>query len=337
MDGRGLHWLMAEPNVGDISVVLGDPKSETRRLIRGAMTASGYRDIRECPDMKKLENNLASSVPPDLVITDTKMPGGDIFSVISKLRRGEIGENPFVPVIMLTWNANADIIRKAAGCGVDDILAAPISPSDLFGRIKTLVARRKPFVVTSDYIGPDRRRDAVRGGPDSIPLIDVPNTLRSKAKGEPISAADLKAAVGQVMTEINDQRLVRHSYQINFLVGMILPAYQEGKVPPEIRVHVTRLSDVAAEVEGRLAGSRFEHVGELSRTMSSVAQSIRGNWREPNRKDVELLKPLSQSILAGFNPDKDSSDMADEINSMVSKFSGKVNEEARREIEDAAK
>ena len=156
MDGGGLHWPMAEPNAGDISVVLGDPKSETRRLIRGAMTASGYRDIRECPDMKKLENNLASSVPPDLVITDTKMPGGDIFSVISKLRRGEIGENPFVPVIMLTWNANADIIRKAAGCGVDDILAAPISPSDLFGRIKALVPWRKPFVVTSDYIGPDR-------------------------------------------------------------------------------------------------------------------------------------------------------------------------------------
>ena len=71
--------------------------------------------------------------------------------------------------------------------------------------------------------------------------------------------------------------------------------------------------------------------------MSRVAQSIRENWREPNRKDVELLKPLSQSILAGFNPDKDSSDMAGEINSMVSKFSGKVNEEARREIEDAAK
>ena len=196
---------------------------------------------------------------------------------------------------------------------------------------------RKPFVVTSDYIGPDRHRDAVRGGPDSIPLIDVPNTLRSKAKGEPFSVADLKAAVGQVMTEINDQRLVRHSYQINFLVGMILPAYQEGKVPPEIRVNVNRWSDVAAEVEGRLAGSRFEHVGELSRTMSGVAQSIRVNWREPNRKDVELLKPLSQAILAGFNPDRDSSDMAGEINSMVSNFSGKVNEEARREIEDAAK
>ena len=71
--------------------------------------------------------------------------------------------------------------------------------------------------------------------------------------------------------------------------------------------------------------------------MSGVAQSIRGNWRELNRKDVELLKLLSQAILAGFNTDRVSPDMASEIISMVSKFSGKVNEEARRQIEDAAK
>ena len=137
------------------------------------------------------------------------------------------------------------------------------------------------------------------------------------------------------MTEINDQRLVRHSYQINFLIGMILPAYQEGNLTPEIRIHVTRLSEVSEEVEERLVGSRFEHVGELCQTLSGVAKSIRGNWREPDKKDVELLKPLSQAILAGFNPDKDSTSMASEITNMVSKFSGKANEEARRQIEEA--
>ena len=68
-----------------------------------------------------------------------------------------------------------------------------------------------------------------------------------------------------------------------------------------------------------------------------MADSIRSNWRQPNRKDVELLKPLSQAILAGFNPDKDSTDMASEITNMVSKFSGKVNDAARRQIEEAGK
>lgn len=328
---------MAEGNLSDIVVVLADPKSETRRLLRGAMTGSGYRDVRDCPDLKALETLIQAAVPPDLVITDTKMPGGDIFDLVSRMRRGELGDNPFVPVIMLTWDANADLIRRAAGCGVDDILAAPISPADLFNRIRTLVNNRKPFVVTSDYIGPDRRRDPKRDDGAGIPLIDVPNTLRSKVKGERISVADLKIAVGAVMSEINDQRLVRHSYQINFLIGLILPAYKNGaKVTPEIRVHVQRLSEVAEEVAGRLTGSRFEHVGHLCQTLRDVASSIRGNWKLPNRKDVELLKPLSEAILIGFNPDRDSTDMASEITSMVSKFSGRANEEARRKIQSAS-
>lgn len=326
---------MAEGSLSDIVVVLADPKSETRRLLRGAMAGSGYREVRECPDIKTVETLLNSAVPPDLLITDTKMPGGDIFDLVSRLRRGQLGDNPFVPVIMLTWDANADLIRRAAGCGVDDILAAPISPADLFTRIRTLVNNRKPFVVTSDYIGPDRRRDPKRDAGAGIPLIDVPNTLRAKVKGEKISVADLKVAVSEVMTEINDQRLVRHSYQINFLIGLILPAYKDAKITPEIRIHVQRLSEVAEEVAERLVGSRFEHVGHLCHTLRDVASSIRQNWKQPNRKDVELLKPLSEAILIGFNPDRDSTDMASEITSMVSKFSGRANDEARRKLQGA--
>ncbi|MEC7396789.1 MAG: response regulator [Pseudomonadota bacterium] len=80
-------------------------------------------------------------ISPDLVITDTKMPGGNIYDLMSKVRRSEVGDNPLVPVIMLIWDANADVIRNAAACGVDDILAVPIPPADLFGRIKTLVSK----------------------------------------------------------------------------------------------------------------------------------------------------------------------------------------------------
>ena len=147
--------------------------------------------------------------------------------------------------------------------------------------------------MTSDYTGPDCRRDMARDGADGIPSIGVANTLKTKAIGERVHVADLKAAVGEFMHEINGQRLVRHSYQINFLVGMIMPAYQKGNITFEVRVHVTRLSEVSTEVESRFADPRFKHDSELCQTMSGVAQSIRDNWREPNRNDVELLKPLS--------------------------------------------
>ena len=157
--------------------------------------------------------------------------------------------------------------------------------------------------MTSDYIGPDRRRDKARDGADGIPSIGVANTLKTKAMGERVNVAGLKAAVGEFVHEINGQRLVRHSYQINFLVVMIMPAYQEGNITLEVRVHVTRLSEVSTEVESRFADPRFEHVSELCLSMSGGAQSIRDNWRERIRNEVELLKPLSQATLAGFNRD----------------------------------
>ena len=105
------------------------------------MNGASYRDVLECADMEALETNICTSVPSDPVTTDTKMPGGSFFDLMSKMRRGEVGDNPFVPVIMLARDANADVNRNAAACGVDDILAAPISPADLFGRIKTLVSK----------------------------------------------------------------------------------------------------------------------------------------------------------------------------------------------------
>ncbi len=326
---------MAQANLADITIIWGDSNAENRRQMRAAMVSGGYRDVRDCRELNEIEALLRSAVPPDLLIVSAQMGPKSVFDMIHRLRHGDIGQNPFVPVILFTWRADPDLIRGAAECGVDDILAAPISPADLFNRIKVLVENRKPFVVTSDYIGPDRRKDPRRDGDaDGIPLFEVPNTLRSKVKGERISASDLNALVDDVMSEMNDQRLVRHSYQINFLVVIIHPAYEANKIEPEIIVHVQRLAEISEEVGERLEGSAFEHVGELCQTLKDVAASIRENPKTPNSKDVELLKPLSQAILAGFNPDRDSADMASEITSMVSKFSGRANEAAREQAKE---
>ena len=84
------------------------------------------------------------------------------------------------------------------------------------------------------------------------------------------------------MAEVNAQRLVRHSYQINLLVEMIVPGYAGEEVAPVIRVHVQKLAAVAEELSSRLAGSRFEHVVELCHSLSNVADSINSNWHTPN-------------------------------------------------------
>ncbi|MED6311801.1 MAG: response regulator [Pseudomonadota bacterium] len=322
---------MAQENVDNVIMLLADGKAEMRRLMYDGFRSYGMREVRDFSNFQALEVAASAGVPPDLIVTDTTLPGGDIFELIGKIRTGDIGCYPFVPIILLTWNADGEVIKKAVDCGADYILAAPFAPADVFKRVRILINDRKPFIVTSDYIGPDRRRDPGRGD-SSIPLIDVPNTLRTKANGEVLDLMELSAAVNDAMSEINDQRLVRHSYQINLLVEMIVPAYGKEEVAPVIRVHVQRLAAVAEEVSSRLAGSRFEHVAELCQNLSEVAASINSNWQSPNQKDIDLLKPLSQAVLTSFNPDRDSSDMAGEIAGMVSKFAGKINAEAEQQL-----
>jgi hypothetical protein len=181
-----------------------------------------------------------------------------------------------------------------------------------------LAGQRKPFVVTADYIGPDRRKDPDRGS--EIPLIDVPNTLKAKAEGKPIMMNDLDAMIGKARQQIDDQKLKRNAFQISFLVGLVLPLLEQGILNDESKAYLTRLMNVSDDVQERLATTSFTAARELSTTLIDVVQSmvLRGGALDP--KNIKLLKPLSDGIMAGFNPGRAADDMASEITDSIRKF-----------------
>ena len=61
-----------------------------------------------------------------------------------------------------------------------------------------------------------------------------------------------------------------------------------------------------------------------------MTTNIAVNSSAPDPKDIRLLPQLGQAVLVGFNPNRDASDMVNEINEMVKKF-------AERAIADALK
>jgi len=171
---------MASNQFVNVVVLLGDEKSEMRRLLLDAFRSNELRGVREFSNFKALEIAASAGVPPDLIVTDAALPDGDLFALVERIRTGDLGANPFVPVILMTWNADGVAIKNAVDCGVDFILAAPFSLADVFKRIKILINERKPFVVSSEYIGPDRRRDPSRGDTD-IPQC-VPSAPMEQTK-----------------------------------------------------------------------------------------------------------------------------------------------------------
>ena len=226
-----------------------------------------------------------------------------------------------MPVIVTTWEADQDLVEKVADCGGDALLVKPFAPKQLIERIEFLANRRKKFVVTSGYVGPDRRKDQTRESP--IPLIDVPNTLRAKVQGESVNLTVLQQEIDTALTEVNEQKLSRHAYQIGFLVGIIQPAYNTGELDASVLEEINHLVFVARDVERRMIGTRFEHVSSLCQTLIGLVTGIQESFPKASDKDMELLKQLSDAVLVGFHPNNDSAAMAAEISDSIKFFEAK--------------
>ena len=118
----------------------------------------------------------------DLIVAENELQDGKISDLTRRIRHHEAGDNPFLVVITLMEELTSEAINNVIDSGTDDLLTKPISPALLIERVESLTRERKRFVVTTDYVGPTRRRKS-RPGSQEIPEFKVPNSLQLKAAG----------------------------------------------------------------------------------------------------------------------------------------------------------
>lgn len=327
---------LANPKVREqIDILFGEPQSGLRQAIRTALHREGYKRV---VDFDRLEGvrEAVKRGPPDVMILDARMEGDgrEVAALLKQLRFNRIGSNPFVNIIVTLWDPNQALVRAMVDAGCDDLLAKPISPGLIIERINILATHRKPFVVTSDYIGPDRRKDPGRGA--EIPQIAVPNTLQSKAGGKPVPPVEIQKMIEEAQAQINDQKLKRNAFQICFLVGLVLPVLRSGTLTAETPSQLDRLLGTAADIQERMEGTEYGHVAELCGTLIQVVVQLREHMAAPSQKDIDLLEPLSHAVLIGFNPQGDGRLMAAQISAAVSKFEAKKAQAAFEAVKTSA-
>ncbi|MFC3678484.1 response regulator [Ferrovibrio xuzhouensis] len=309
---------------GDVRILFGDPGQGTRVLYRQALMAAGYHDLREFDSVKGFAD-LITVARPDLVFMDLAMPEGDAVALVSDLRHGRLGVNPYLPIILTSWESDMQLVRRVVDAGADDLLVKPLSTRIILDRIETVALHRKPFVVTSDYIGPDRRK-AVARRDSNVPLIEVPNPLREKMLGRPIDAAALQQAIMAANDSITRQRLHASAFRIAFVAAQVVPRYKDGERPDTATL--TLLADLivsAEDIRLRVADSEFSHVVQVCDRLLAQARplaeldvdfTLSASWV----KSLDLVKSLADALLALFNPERDASALAGEVANAVDRF-----------------
>lgn len=308
----------------EVRILYGDTAQGTRSLYRQALIGAGYTNLREFDNLENFAD-LIVVAQPDLIFMDIKLPGGDPIQLVSDLRHGRLGVNPYLPVILATWEAEQDVVRRIVDSGADDLLIKPLSTKGLLDRIETVGLNRKPFVVTSDYIGPDRRRASERRD-SNVPLIDVPNPIRAKLNGEAIDARLLQQAIMATNDQVNQQRLRASAFRISFSAEQIIPRYKAQEMPDAHTLTMLRDLIVSTEdIQRRVGGTEFAHVAQICDRLLLPARQISAQGEDfvftPDwQKSFDLVKTLADAVLALFHPDRDASDLAGQVASAIDKF-----------------
>lgn len=282
-----------------------------------ALNEAGLKNtnIYEGGDIESVATAVSDPNGPDIVICDVTENGDEACQVFSAIRHNQLGTNPFICIIAVAWSPRQPLVSKVVNSGADLLVAAPISPALILDRISSLVHSRKPFVVTTDYVGPDRRlsEDCERGS--DIPLIDVPNSLRDKALGQ-FDSNRIREEIDATRANINGQKIERQAYQITYLADLI--THEFSKDPESIdRRRLKNLETLVNDLKMRAFTAGARELEELCIPLRQVVRSLLESEDGYKKRDIDLLGQLSLAVRAAVRPSGETKAVAHDISQTV--------------------
>lgn len=121
-----------------LKVLIVDDDEMMHRLVGGALTSFGFKQIRVA------ENGAAGLAAveqevPDIIISDYHMPGMDGLDFVEAVRGDEARDETVI--IMLSAHDNISVIEGARDLGADTFMVKPFHRDDLKQLIDTLYHR----------------------------------------------------------------------------------------------------------------------------------------------------------------------------------------------------
>ena len=121
--------------MGQKILVIDDTDSD-RKIVSRYLTKAGYTNILFAENGEQ-GVEMASSENPDLVITDTNMPGIDGFETCKQIREAHGREA--IKIIVTTGAIDAVDAIKARKSGADDYCVKTTDAMQLVAAVKTLI------------------------------------------------------------------------------------------------------------------------------------------------------------------------------------------------------
>jgi len=301
---------VSEPDLQSFDRVvafIGEPDETARRELRQILNHAGLKQVSAHGNLNNLRTLIDKIAPDIILISDDLDPG--VFDFIRDIRHNRLGTNPFVTITTLVAPNHVDAVKLAMQAGTDDIIIKPVKEEQLLQRLKRVTVNRAAFVVTSDYLGPDRR---AKNRPSAIRRINVLNTMLEKANGKDVDLTNIRDAVDGSMTDVLQARLDSHGLRLGFVSNLILEAYKNNKVTEDVHQKLMDLVDILRDAAKTAERVEEPELAILCGSLTKDVEAIAARYTKATDKDIDLIQKLSKAVVAAVKPKATTEKLAQE-------------------------
>ncbi|GBF57265.1 hypothetical protein PbB2_00930 [Candidatus Phycosocius bacilliformis] len=284
---------MDKQKLAAATVLIFDPVRGNMLMTRSVLHGIGFRRIEGMTSLREIRRRLRD-VDISLLVVEATEAHEEVVELLRAQRLGELGVNPFVPVIATLWAGSTDLVASLMNVGCDDVLLRPFSQIQTTERVRAIITARKQFVVTSDYVGPDRGRT---GGESMAPeAFDPPNALRDRvtmATFDPVMQAEILA---QARRKVDQDRLAKLARRIAMAAEVTIQAKGRGDANAGF---VVDLLESSAELVRAAKRLDIDEVQEIAMVLEGVA--ARTSAPGPERvENAHLTRQLALALYVAY-------------------------------------
>jgi len=311
---------MTDHDYSMIETTVVNAKLHDARLVREMLARLGFKRTEVFDTAERATSHLAETSTDLLLVDCDGEPDLDAFALARSVRGDTSLPNPYAAIVVTTWEATRERVARTTNCGADALLIKPFSPRQLLDRIEGMIEARRRYVVTADYVGPDRRRSPREGA--RIPLFDVPNTLRLKAVGM-WNKVSPRTMIADANALISEQRFLRAGIQVGFLVEYAAPG-SNGVADRSAIDHIARVPRVLEDMARRVP---YDRKAALEGHMGAIIDLVRRVSVEgevDTRADWAALRDRADKLVVAIDPDRDPNDIRREIKTAVVAYTARL-------------
>jgi CheY-like chemotaxis protein len=154
--------LLRKIDCASKSLLIVEDNDASRRLVMELLRAAGFTNLSFARDAEEAIEHIQTQ-GPDLLLLDWGLPGMSGIELVSHIRQAALKPdprfpNPQLPIVMLTARQRVFDVTMASNAGINEFVVKPFSTSTLLKAISSALVKKRQFVATPDFVGPDRRR-----------------------------------------------------------------------------------------------------------------------------------------------------------------------------------